>query len=344
MDSQDARILVIDDEPDIVEFVSEGLRRRGFKVEGISDPQLARDRFKSFSPQVCIMDITMPHFTGEDLFGVFKHIDPSVEILFLTGLQDTSQAVDLMKRGAADYLLKPIELSQLNNAAKKAFDHYRLVKENEMYRHRLEVLVENKTAELKEALQRLSSFHEATLGALALALDYRDNGTSGHSRRVARFTKGIAECCGISGEDLTQIEHGALLHDIGKLKIPDSILFKPGSLTQDEWLHMKQHVQYGHEFLQEFPFLKAAASLVLTHHEKYDGTGYPNGIKGTNIPIGARIFAIVDTVDAMMFKRPYNNPVSFEEAAKEVHRCAGTQFDPALVEPALGYLRKYLVR
>jgi putative nucleotidyltransferase with HDIG domain len=184
-------------------------------------------------------------------------------------------------------------------------------------------------AELNDALKGLVS--PRIMDALALALDYRDKSTSGHSRRVAMLTVRVASHHGVQGEALEQIEHGALLHDIGKLKIPDSILWKPRSLDDVEWATMRKHPQYGYEFLRDLEFLDEAAELVLSHHEKFDGSGYPRGLRGQDIPLGARIFAVVDAVDAMIYKRPYNAPVTFREAAEEIRRCAGTHFDPDLV-------------
>jgi putative nucleotidyltransferase with HDIG domain len=173
-------------------------------------------------------------------------------------------------------------------------------------------------------------------------LDFRDQSTSGHSRRVADLTAGAAGALGVKNGGLVQIEHGALLHDIGKLKIPDSILFKPARLNEDEWQVMRRHAEYGYQFLSNIEFLKGAADIVYAHHEKYDGSGYPRGLRGEQIPFGARVFAIVDAVDAMIYKRPYNKPISFQEAADEIRRCAGTQFDPALVEGTLVYLADHL--
>src|SRR5689334_3947752 len=195
-----------------------------------------------------------------------------------------------------------------------------------------------KTNALNEPLTSLNHVHSATLEALSMALDFRDQSTSGHSRRVADLTSGAAQSLGIRDSALVQIEHGALLHDIGKLKIPDSILWKPAKLNDDEWQTMRRHAEYGYEFLSNVEFLQGAAEIVYSHHEKFDGTGYPRRLHGDQIPFGARVFMVVDTVDAMIYKRPYNTPVTFDEAAREVRSCTGTQFDPEIVEPTLEYL------
>ena len=235
-----------------------------------------------------------------------------------------------------------MELNQLLLSIGRAIEHRRLIIENENYRFRLEQLVLEKTKALNQALTSLEHVHSATLDALSMALDFRDQSTSGHSRRVADLTAGVAGAIGIKDAALVQIEHGALLHDIGKLKIPDSILWKPARLNDEEWDIMRRHAEYGFEFLSNIGFLQGAAEIVYSHHEKYDGSGYPRGLQRENIPFGARVFAIVDTVDAMIYKRPYNVPVSFGVAAAEVRRCAGTQFDPGLVETTLAYLDDHI--
>jgi len=216
------------------------------------------------------------------------------------------------------------------------------IKSRENYRLHLERLVPEKTKGMNEALTNLNHVHSATLEALSMALDIRDQSTSGHSRRVANLTTGAAKSIGIRDSALVQIEHGALLHDIGKLRIPDSILWKPDKLDENEWQTMRRHAEFGYEFLTNVEFLKGAAEIVYSHHERYDGAGYPRRLKGEQIPFGARVFMVVDTVDAMIYKRPYNNPVTFREAAAEVRRCTGTQFDPGIVEFTLEYLNDHI--
>ena len=333
-----AKILVVDDEAEIVAFIRELLISRGYDVLGLSDSIEASMQLKRFRPDVCILDFRIPHLSGAELLDIIKQQDSRIEVIFLTAQDETSLAVDLMKRGALDFLLKPVELNQLLLSIGRALEHRRLIIENENYRLHLEQLVLEKTRALNAALTSLKHVHSATLDALSMALDFRDQSTSGHSRRVADLTAGAAGVLGINGDSLVQIEHGALLHDIGKLKIPDSILWKASKLTDDEWTVMRRHPEYGFTFLSNIEFLKGAADIVYSHHEKYDGTGYPRQLRGDDIPFGARIFAIVDSIDAMIYKRPYNTPITFREAAGEVRRCAGTQFDPSLIEPTLEYL------
>lgn len=337
-----ARILVVDDDAEIVSFIRELLIIHGYQVEGISDSRKVLETVRRFQPDVCVLDFRMPHLPGSALLDAIKKEDSTIEVLFLTGENETSLAVEMMRSGARDYLLKPVDLAELSLAVNRALEYRRLVLENNANHLELERLVAEKTQALNDALHRLTHVHSATLDALSMALDFRDQSTSGHSRRVATLTSGAAAEFGIDGSVLLQIEHGSLLHDVGKLKIPDSILWKPACLDKEEWDTMRKHPIYGYEFLSGIEFLKDAADLVRSHHEKFDGSGYPRGISGTDIPFGARVFAIIDAVDAMIYKRPYNTPIKFPEAAKEIRRCAGTQFDPDLVEGTLAYLEEHV--
>ena len=338
------KILVIDDEREIVAFTSRYLTAKGYDVRSSTDPRESLELFATFCPDLCVLDFNMPGLTGGQLLEKFKALDPVVEVIFLTGETETALAIEMMKAGAIDYLLKPINLHYLCASVERALEHRRLVRANQEYQVHLEELVSQKTAALTEALKTLADVHLGTLHALSMALDFRDQSTSGHSRRVALWTKGIAQIIGISGEALAQLEQGALLHDIGKLKIPDNVLLKPGPLDTGEWRMMRRHAEYGREFLDGIEFLRPASELVYAHHEKFDGSGYPRGLKTESIPVGARCFAIVDAVDAMIFKRPYNRPVSFEMAAAEIQRCAGTHFDPEIVRVALDFLSDQLQR
>ena len=200
--------------------------------------------------------------------------------------------------------------------------------ENTAYKLNLEKLVEERSRALSDALRDLNELHGATLETLATAIDLRDQGTSGHSRRVADMTIRVAKKLGINGGELTQIEHGALLHDLGKLRIPDSILWKPSALTPEEWEIMRKHPEYGFEFVQKIGFLRGAADIILSHHEKYDGTGYPRGLKGKEISLAARIFSLVDAVDALVFDRPYHRGTDFVDSARRSHESLRNPFRP----------------
>lgn len=336
------KILVMDDEPEIVTLTSEFLSAVGFEVCEVTNPLEGEELFRLFHPDICLLDFRMPVLSGADVFQQFKAIDPTVEVIFLTGEADTELAIDLMRAGAIDYLLKPVNLYQLKAALARGLEHRRLVRENIAYQQHLELMVEQKTIALNDALHSLAVMHAATIEALGFVIDFRDQSTSGHSQRVARLTAEIAQKIGISGDALLQVEQGAFLHDIGKLSIPDSILLKPGRLDESEWEVMRRHPGHGRDLLSKVDFLNGAAEIVYTHHEKFDGTGYPQGLRGAAIPIGTRCFAIVDAVDAMIYKRPYNKPLLFEQAADEIRRCAGSHFDPELVEPALDHLSQHL--
>jgi response regulator RpfG family c-di-GMP phosphodiesterase len=329
------KILVVDDEDLVLQATTHVLQSIGYEVRSTSDTRHALTIFTEFKPDVCVLDYHMPQMLGSDLAKMFKERDPLAEILFLTGEGETSVVIDVMKKGALDYMIKPVDRARLHSSIERALDHRRLVKENLDYQEHLEDMVRVKTESLHDSLLKLEHLSAATLHALGIAMDYRDQSTSGHSKRVAYRTVKIAKEIGITGDTLVSIEQGAFLHDIGKLRVPDRILLKPGKLTTDEWTVMREHPQYGRDFLKEIDFLRGACELVFTHHEKFDGSGYPQGLKGFAIPIGARIFAVVDAIDAMTYPRPYNRVVSLEEALAEIQRCRGSHFDPDVADVAI---------
>jgi putative nucleotidyltransferase with HDIG domain len=335
-----ARVLTVDDNTQVVAITLRYLSKLGYEAQGLSDPREALNLIQSFRPALCILDIQMPYLSGAELMDRIKAVDPHTEVILLTGLNDIVIAVDLMRRGAADFLLKPVELERLDFSVARAMEHRRLVLENTAYKLHLEQLVYERSKALDEALRNLNDLHSATLESLAMALDFRDQGTSGHSRRVADMTVGIAKSLGINNGELVQMEHGALLHDIGKLRIPDSILWKPAKLNDEEWEIMRRHPEFGYDFVSKIEFLKGAADIILSHHERFDGTGYPRRLKGTEISLGARIFSLVDSVDAIVYDRPYHRGTAFSFAREEILVRSGTHFDPQLVEPALSYLER----
>jgi len=217
----------------------------------------------------------------------------------------------------------------------RTLEKRRLEGELERYRRDLESMVEQRTRQLQAAMRRIELTYDETLEALGAALDLRDTETAGHSERVTRYCLEIAQRMGCSGDQLRQIRRGSYLHDIGKIGIPDSILLKEGKLTAEETELMQSHVRIGYDVVCRIAFLAGAAEIVLTHQERWDGTGYPQGLAGEEIPLGARIFAVADTLDAMTSDRPYRRALSYQEAREEISRESGRQFDPAVVQAFL---------
>jgi len=274
----------------------------------------------------------MPEMDGLKLLGELRNEDPDVPVIMVTAMHDISIALEAIRAGAYDYILKPFEKDQLHLSVRRALEHRRLVMENRTYQSDLERLVAERTQQLSIALRDLEQSYDYTLEALGGALDAKDAETEGHCQRVTAFTITMAKAMGVDKLSLRQIARGAFLHDIGKMGIPDSILRKPGPLTADERIVMRRHCAIGFAVLERIPFLKEAAEIVLTHQECYDGTGYPQGLKGEEIPLGSRIFAVADTLDAMISDRPYRKALPITTAREEIRKHAGTQFDPQVVE------------
>jgi putative nucleotidyltransferase with HDIG domain len=207
-----------------------------------------------------------------------------------------------------------------------------LLQDSHKYQQNLEQVVRARTEMLRQAMENLEHSYDVTLEALGDALDLKDSETEGHSKRVTAYTIALARAMSIAPAEIKVIARGAFLHDIGKMAIPDEILRKPGKLTPKEQEIMREHCNRGYHMLRKIPFLAGAAEIVFTHQEHYDGSGYPSKLSGNQIPIGARIFAVADALDAITSDRPYRKARTFEEARAEILRCSGTQFDPAVVE------------
>lgn len=270
----------------------------------------------------------MPEMDGLKLLDWIRNHDKGIPVIMVTAMHDLSTALDAIRCGAYDYILKPFEKDQLYMSVRRALEHRRLLRENRNYQRNLEKLVDEQTAQIRGALQQLESSYDDTLEALGGALDLKDAETEGHCKRVTAFTLAIAKALKVDVSQLPEIARGAFLHDIGKMAIPDQILRKPGPLTPEEQQIMRTHCAIGYDMLSRVPFLRDVAKIVLAHQEHYDGSGYPNGLKGEDIPLGARIFAVADTLDAMTSDRPYRSALSLEQAKAEIARCSGTQFDP----------------
>jgi cyclic di-GMP phosphodiesterase len=326
-------ILVVDDEEPIREIVSSMLRSAGYECTQASSGREVLAIFGSGEEfELMLTDIMMPDMDGIALLERAKEQFPDMPVVLVTALHDISVALAAIRNGAYDYLLKPFEREQLLATSRRALENRRLKLQNRTYQVNLEALVAQRTAQLQKALGELERSYDITLEALGDALDLKDAETEGHSKRVTAFTIAIARAMDIPGDKIRVIARGAFLHDIGKMAIPDAILRKPAKLDANEMEIMKEHSFRGYQMLRKIPFLAEAAEIVYTHQECYDGSGYPRGLKGEGIPIGARIFALADALDAMRSDRPYRPALTFEAAREEIVRWSGRQFDPNIVK------------
>lgn len=330
------RVLVVDDEPAVCSLLSERLSMEGYDCHACISGEDALKVMQRESFDVVISDVRMPRMSGLRFLEEARKIYPRSAYLMVTAEDDVRVGIQAMKQGAVDYLVKPIQLDSVVASVGRAQDIKRMELELEDYRQNLERMVGERTKQLQSAMKRIELTYDETLRALGAALDLRDTETAGHSERVSRYTLQMAKNMGCSNDELRQIARGSYLHDIGKIGIPDSILLKEGKLTLEEIETMQTHVRIGYDLVSRIAFLAPAAAIVLTHQERYDGTGYPQGLVGKEIPLGARIFAVADTLDAMTSDRPYRRALTFSTARDEITRESGRQFDPDVVGVFLG--------
>lgn len=341
----EARLLIVDDE-DSVRALLYDLLCDAYRCDVAACGEEALGMCEQTTYNVVLSDIMMPGMNGIELLERIRAERPDTAVIMVSANHDTRRAVSALRRGAYDYIVKPFELEEVELSVQSALEHQRLVTENRLYQTQLEQLVEARTEELRlandylkekssklaEMVDELSRTYRSTLGALAMALDARDAETRGHSERVVAFSVRIGVHLGLSREELTGLERGALLHDVGKIGVRDAILLKPAPLTPEEWREMKLHTEFGRAILEKVPFLASAIPVVAEHHERWDGNGYPNGLAREEIDIKARVFAVADCIDAVTSDRPYRRAASFETAGAELRLHSGTQFDPAIVK------------
>jgi putative nucleotidyltransferase with HDIG domain len=327
------RILVVDDEEAIREIVCAILSAAGYSTKQASSGLEALALLNSGEQfELMLSDLMMADLDGIGLLERTKERFPDMPVVMVTAVHDISVALAAIRNGAYDYLLKPFEREQLLNTVGRGLENRRLKLENRRYQTDLESLVEARTNQLQATMTDLERSYDITLQALGDALDLKDAETEGHSRRVTAFTIAIARALGVPREQILVIARGAFLHDIGKMAIPDSILRKPGRLNDEERAIMREHCYHGYQMLKKIPFLSEACDIVYSHQEHYDGSGYPRSLKGAEIPLGARIFSVADTLDAIISDRPYRPARTLAEARKEIRAWAGRQFDPEVVD------------
>lgn len=315
-------VLIVDDEYSGRETLQSVLEGEGYNLIMAENGPQAIEKAKMYLPDVILLDVMMPGMTGFEVCERIRN-DPQVAeipIIILTALDDRESLLTGLKSGADDFISKPFDRFELRArliGITRLNRYHKLLEERE---------------KLQKAHERLLEAYDATIVGWSHAMDLRDKETEGHSQRVTELTLKLAESFGFHGDDLLHIRHGALLHDMGKLGVPDSILQKPAKLTDEEWVVMRKHPEFANEMLYPIEYLRPALDIPLCHHEKWDGSGYPRGLKGEEIPLAARIFAIVDVWDAVTSDRPYRAGWKEEEAMSYIHEQSGKHFDPQVVE------------
>jgi putative nucleotidyltransferase with HDIG domain len=324
------RILIVDDEQEITEILAD-LLSENYECHKAGSAEQALLQLQEMEFQLVISDITMSGMSGLEMIPHVKSHSPNTVVVMISGMQTVESAIDALRLGAFDYLMKPFDLRQVEAVVKRALEHHDLIVAKQRYENHLEELVEHRTAELDRALDSLEEAYRATLKALTTALETRDQETHGHSERVVSYSLRLGREYGLNREQMKALEFGSLLHDIGKIGVPDLILRKPAKLTEDEWVLMREHPMHGQQILRGIEFLQGAARVVAQHHEQWDGSGYPLGLHEEEIDLNARIFAVADAFDAITSDRVYRKGKSYEAAAQELDDWAGRQFDPKVV-------------
>lgn len=326
------RLLIVDDDLRVAEAIRACFSPPQYWTLTAGSGRGALALLESSPFHLILCEIRLPDLPGMEVLRRGLTMDPEAVFVMISTHKDWAVAVEAMKLGAYDCLEKPFQRDPLLLSVERALERRRLRAERDLLHTLLEQTLQERTEHLHRALEQVEENQRCTLETLVVALDSREHQTHLHSLRVQAFTLLLAEKCGYSRALLKELGQGALLHDIGKIVIPDSILLKPGPLTPEEFEVMRQHPLHGHQILSRIPYLQPAAVIALCHHERIGGNGYPLRMKGQEIPLGARIFAVADTLDAITAGRPYCPARSIEEARGEILRCAGTQFDPDVVE------------
>ncbi len=329
---KEERILIVDDEPIIRDILEKLVSVEGYTCDTAQNGQEAIERLQNSRYHMVLSDVRMPVMDGLHLLKHIVEKYNDVAVIMVTAVADANSAIDTLALGAFDYVIKPFNTNDLRSKITKAMERRRLMCENRQHQVQLEIRVQEQTASLRKALLDVQRAYAQTLETLINALDAREQETRRHSKRVSEYALLLALKLNVPESEMVEIARGSLLHDIGKIGVSDRILLKPGKLTEEEWVHMRRHPEVGYNILKGIEFLEGAAQLVLQHHEKYDGTGYPRRLKGDQIMRGGRIFAVIDTFDAMTSDRPYRKALTYQIAREEIICFSGRQFDPEVVE------------
>jgi putative two-component system response regulator len=320
-------ILVVDDEQFIRDLFTRLLKAGNYDCLTAGSGEEALEILREHNCSLMLSDIHMPEMEGTELLPLARKIDPDLAVIMVTGVDDRDVAIQCLEAGAYGYLVKPLDANEFLINVANALYRRGLEIANKRYNFELETLVEERTEELRKA-------KEETIITLARVAEFRDDETAQHTERMSYYCHMLAEKIGLPKEQCEQLRQASPLHDIGKIGISDGILRKPGRLTDEEFDAIKEHSQIGYRMLMgaKSDLLQLGASIALTHHEKYDGSGYPKGLAGNEIPIEGRISAICDVFDALTSDRVYKSAAPVEKAVDILKDGRGTHFDPELLD------------
>jgi putative two-component system response regulator len=324
---QQETLLIVDDEAAIRKVLFQKLSREGYQCEEADAAEQVLNTLATSPIALVILDIKMPGKSGIELLPEIKSGYPDTEVIMATAVTDINVAIQCLKQGADDYLCKPFNLEEVSLAVQRALEKRRLKLEIREYQQFLEEKVEEQTGEIRKIFL-------GAIEALVSALEAKDKYTGGHSRRVTEVALALGNELGLSGEDMEDLRWGSLLHDVGKIAIDQLIQNKPGKLTREEYEHIMTHARIGADIVRPIVNGKII-EIIEHHHDHYDGSGLHQVTVGDDIPLGARILAVADALDAMTSDRPYRPAMSITKAIDEIKRCAGTQFDPDVVTALL---------
>jgi len=343
----EGNILVIDDEKTMCNLLKDSLSEQGYNVTTTQKAKDGLQHARNSLFDLVITDLKMPKIDGIGIIRRIKEFDTDNMVIVITGYPSFETVREALRLGAYDYITKPFNLEEISFIVKRAVEFRRLqlankklMKDLEEENIILEKKVEERTGDLKKLYHNMQSAYMATVKALAQTIDAKDHYTHSHSQNVTKYAVAIAKEMGFSQREVHTLREACQLHDLGKIGIHDYILNKSEKLTQEEWEKIRSHSLRGAEILEPLTFLDKVIILIRQHHERYDGTGYPNRLKGEEIKLGARIIAVADAFDAMTSERPYRKAYSKEYTISKLKETSGTQFDPQIVKAFLEVLKK----